>query len=372
MVRQTPSKLSLETIEEAAEAHALRTVEDGELRYLRFADDFHRIPRGTIVIDGRTLPVYPSIGRIFALRAGIESTFDGPFHVEEKLDGYNVRVALHKDRLLCFTRGGFLCPFTEERLPDLVDLRPFFAEHPQLVVCAELAGPDNPYIETHQPGVAEDLAFFAFDILDPETCGFLPLAERDALFAAFAIKRAPQLGVYRASDWADIAEAVRRLDALGAEGIVLKPPAQGLRVKYVTPRINILDFATDAALLAELPGEFFTSRLQRLAIGMLELGMPCDARVYEQIGRALLPGFLRSVECVQRHGQVYKDFRVRLRREETVDKLLAHLNRASRSIRVQELSRRREGDYLIVQLRKIFNQSTSRLKTMLGGNHTFD
>lgn len=372
MVRQTPANLSLETIQAASEAHALRAVDDEELRYLRFVDDFHRIPRGTILIDGRTLPVYPSIGRIFSLQAGIQSCFPGPFHVEEKLDGYNVRVALHQDRLLCFTRGGYLCPFTEERLPDLVDLRPFFAEHPQLVICAELAGPDNPYIETRQKRVREDVAFFAFDILDPRTCSFLPLAERDALFAAFGIERAPQLGVYRACDHAEVAAAVRRLDAQGAEGIVLKPPAEGLRVKYVTPHINIMDLAVDAALLAELPAEFFASRLQRLVLGLRELGMPCDAQVYEQVGRALLPGFLSAVEAVQAGGSVYKDFRVRLRRDETAAKLLAHLNRASRRIRVCELSRRREGGFLVVELRKTFNQSTSRLKTMLSGNHTYD
>ena len=36
-----------------------------------------------------------------------------------KVDGYNVRIVRLAGRLVPFTRGGFVCPFTDDRLADV-------------------------------------------------------------------------------------------------------------------------------------------------------------------------------------------------------------------------------------------------------------
>ena len=71
------------------------------------------------------------------MKPGLRQQFPGYFWAEEKMDGYNVRVARVGDRVVAITRGGYLCPFTSDRLPDLLDLT-IFEQHPDLIPCAEI------------------------------------------------------------------------------------------------------------------------------------------------------------------------------------------------------------------------------------------
>ena len=117
--RRGSDRLTDELLQAALrEGHAREESFDGTA-YVRFADDYHGVPRGVVVMQGRVIPSYPPIGRIFALENGLRRHFAGRFHAEEKLDGYNVRIACVGGRLLPFTRGGFVCPFTADRLSDL-------------------------------------------------------------------------------------------------------------------------------------------------------------------------------------------------------------------------------------------------------------
>jgi putative ATP-dependent DNA ligase len=150
---------------EARELQRIRELEYEGLRYLRFSDKHHGIPRGTVMLDGRVVPGYPSIGRIFTLEAGLRGNIHGPFLAEEKVDGYNVRVVRHEGVCLAFSRGGFVCPFTTDRLADLGPFDALLTDEPELVVCGEVAGPDNPYINAAVPAVDHDIAFFAFDLM---------------------------------------------------------------------------------------------------------------------------------------------------------------------------------------------------------------
>lgn len=64
------------------EARALERVKEHEyegLTYLRFSDKHRHVPRGTVVMGGRVVAGYPSIGRIFMLEAGIRENFTGRF-----------------------------------------------------------------------------------------------------------------------------------------------------------------------------------------------------------------------------------------------------------------------------------------------------
>ena len=76
----------------------------------------------------RTLMLHPALIRHFSSCRQVA--------VEEKMNGYNVRVAMIGDALVGLTRGGFICPYTTEKAEDLIGFE-FFHDHPDLVLCGE-------------------------------------------------------------------------------------------------------------------------------------------------------------------------------------------------------------------------------------------
>jgi hypothetical protein len=93
-----------------------------ELEYARLRDTVAGYRRGSLVLpDGSVIPGYPSIGRVQSLGAGLRRHYSGAFWVEEKMDGFNVRIFRWQGRTYAATRGGYICAFSTDRLPDLLD-----------------------------------------------------------------------------------------------------------------------------------------------------------------------------------------------------------------------------------------------------------
>ena len=118
-------QLPPELIKEALKKNKVKIENYKGVEYLRFMDDFKEVPRGTALFKSFTLWGYPHIGRIFQLSTGLKEQFTHPFFVEEKVDGYNARVFLHEDQILALSRGGYVCPFTTERVEDFINLKFF-------------------------------------------------------------------------------------------------------------------------------------------------------------------------------------------------------------------------------------------------------
>jgi putative ATP-dependent DNA ligase len=366
-------RLDAAAVGRALESGHARTLDFEGLQYVRFVDDSRDASRGTVVVGDRVIPTYPHIGRIFALERGVQSHFEGPLQAEEKIDGYNVRIAQVDGTPLAWTRGGYVCPFTTDRLPELADLEPLFREHPDLVVCAEVAGPENPYLHGQVPQVEQDVALFVFDLMRCGPSGFVPVEQRDGLLQQFGIPRSQRLGRFEPGDIEGLRRVVLDLDARGSEGMVLKPLGEGRRVKYVTPQVNLADIVEDASLLAELPGEFFSSRIVRLAIGLQELGL--EERSHEmaqRLGTALLEDFEQALHRFHRRGAVSQLFRIRMRSPARAAALFEHLKRASSRVNVREVERWWDGQHYRITLEKIFQQSTGWLRTVLEGVSVVD
>ena len=135
-------------------------------------DSRHGVERGTVILgDDAIVRGYPSIPRVLALDAGVTSFFetDETVVAEEKLDGFNVRVAAvgDSDGPLAFTRGGYVCPYTTAKTRELLDLDPFFEKHAEKMLCAELIGPETPY-STHDYDGVDSYAIRVFDVRDRE------------------------------------------------------------------------------------------------------------------------------------------------------------------------------------------------------------
>ncbi len=212
------------------------------IRYVRFRDSARGFRRGTVVFEnGDVVLGFPYIKRVVQLERGIKRVFKNrPFYVEEKVDGYNVRVVKVRDKVLALTRGGFLCPFTTERILDFIN-EEFFRDYLNLVLVGEMAGPESPYLVEGPPYVKEDIQFFLFDIQEKGTGRSIPAEERYKLAEEYGIPQVERFGLYDRSRIEELYELIERLSRERREGIVMKTPDMKRIAKYVTPYATIND-----------------------------------------------------------------------------------------------------------------------------------
>ncbi len=346
----------------------------GALEYVRLSDPFRGLSRGTARFGGDIVPGYPPIGRVLNLETGLRHHFEAPFHVEEKVDGYNVRIFRHRGEGLALSRGGFVCPFTTDRLPDLIDPALFDIE-PDLIVCAEVAGPGNPYLEGHPPGIDDDVVLFVFDLMRMGRPGFIPVEARYETCRRHGLPTVPAHGRFRPDQPSVLRAVLDGLDARGVEGVVLKEESnRQKRAKYVTPASVIQDISVMADGLMELPPEYFTNRLLRLAL-ILEESPELDREgLRERLGAAFLDPLLGAVRGYREKHKVAHPFRCRFRGRENAERFMEHLGRASRgTIHARGFALEREDDgYWVLTFERIFPRTSGLLANFLSGGQVYD
>ncbi len=352
----------------------LQVLQYEDVSYARLRDDHHHLPRGTVFLpSGRRILGYPRIGRILALERGLQAQFRAPVWAEEKINGYNVRVVQEQGRFLAFTRGGFLCPFTTHRLPDLLDLEAL-AQWPEGVVCMEVAGPENPYILGHPPYVEADVQAFVFDLMRVGEGGFLPYEEKLVLLKRLRLPSVPRYGRFELDQVVDLDTLLRDLDRRGCEGLVFKEDSpRDKRAKYVTAHAALDDIAGNAANLMELPPEYFTSRVLRLVLFLADRGAAVSD-FEAPLGRAFLGGLAQAVRRYRESGQVYLRYRCRFREQAAAEAFFRHLEGVtSRQVRLrlQALERTEAGDWRLV-FDRIPAHLNGLLHDLLSGGVVFD
>jgi putative ATP-dependent DNA ligase len=361
-----------QVVKEAVKRKKARKEEFLGFEYLRFSDDFQDIPRGTVIFPDAEVHGYPHIGRIFMLERGIREQFREPFWVEEKVDGFNVRIFKTGGRTVALSRGGYICPFTTDRLVDFIP-EDFFRENPDLVLCCEVAGPENPYIEEHPPYVNEDVRFFVFDIMEKGSGDFLSQEEKLRLIEKYSLPSVEIFGRFDHEEVKELKSLLLRLDREGREGVVLKEDAGGgRRAKYITERANLSDIKITAGNMLQLPAEYYTNRILRIVLFMEEEGIERTSHLYEELGRAFIDGLFSAIEQFKREGRVSREFRCRFRTKEMALAQLDLLHRTSRHIQVLEKSLKKEGEYWVLTFDKVFLNMTGLLGHLLGGGLVFD
>jgi len=344
----------------------------GTWRYWRITDHFQTLPEGSAVFGDMLICGYPKIGRIFQLDAGLRIQFEHPCWVEEKIDGYNVRVFQHDGQMLALTRRGYICPFTTDRIPDLLDAR-IFEHAPDLVVCAEVAGPENPYNEGSPPNISADIRLFVFDLMRKNQPGFLPHREKTQLLDNYGLPGVPQYGRYEPEQTMQLIPLVLELDRTGREGIIFKEDSVAdRRAKYVTGHINVADIRLCSAAIKQLPSEYFTQRILRLALFLEEHSIAPTPATYQELGEALLDGMLDAIHQERHERKVIRQFRCRFRRKRNALLFLKSQRNllGKSSIRVRCLNQ--EGSYYVLEFDKVLPRTTGLLAHLLRGGIIFD
>ncbi len=351
---------------EALAQGRISPLEGVSLPLFRIRRDFKGFSEGTVLGPGLMVPGFPHIPRIFRLKTGVPRYFQGPFYAEEKIEGYNVRIFATPKGPLAVTRRGFVCPFATDRWPDFLPRLPEFLQaHPDLCLCVEVAGPENPFVSEWPPYIKEDVRFFVFDLLHLPSGKLLPPEEKYALLRSYAFPQPEIHGPFYPEDLSGLRELLKRYEAEGREGVVLKPVTQGPRVKYVTPVSNLEDLRVVFPYLGEVPPEYITHRLARYLLGHWELFGDFGEEEYRRLGRSLLEGLASFLSRIDAGEPVTEVFRVRFRSEAAFEALIAHFRHAR--VRIEVRRKEKRGNYLWVEFVKIYPRATSFWKSKLEG-----
>jgi len=298
------------------------------IAYYRIIKKVGELKKGTVVTDSGIVYDFPRIARIMHLENGIKQAFNNPFYVEEKVDGYNVRIVKVQGHVFAFTRGSYVCPFSTDRLVDFFDYDNFFKENPDLVVCGEIAGPENPYNGESPPYVTEDVAFFAFDIRTKSGDQQISIEKRYKLFDEYKIPTVTRFGSYTSSDIKDLKKHIRDLNEKGCEGLVFKPTDPSEKtVKYVTAESCLRDMQVTSALMTEYQAEFFTNRILRSLFYLMEHDLPLSEEFLKKTGEALLQPLFESVKKVADGEMITERFKVRFNKKQNIKKLFEHFHK---------------------------------------------
>lgn len=334
-----------------------------EYRYL--GSPVRGVERGTVAMDGTFVRGYPSTPRVLVLDPGVQRFFDGPLAVEEKLNGYNVRIA-HVGEPLAFTRGGHVCPYTTQVARDQLPLEAFFADYPETMLCAEFVGPENPYT-AHDVYDVDSLAPRVFDLRHRETGRPWPVEQRRSTLDEFDVPQPSFAGVFEPEEAVPaVRERIHELDAQGREGVVMQSTDGRDLLKYTTAATHRSDLRMAFSLPFDYGQDFLFSRLLREAFQAVEFeerGQALEARAHG-LGEAILEPMVETIRAVEEGQSIGEDHTVR-GSPEAITELLAHFESQGLSIEIR--SDRREGDQRVVALRKVANQSRDKIDHFLAG-----
>ncbi len=335
----------------------------GEIDYIRFRDGFRGIERGTVVTRKRVIHGFPHIKRIFTLENGLARNVRAPWlYAEEKIDGFNVRVASIDGKICAFSRGGFLDAFVTEKARE-AGLDGFFRDHPEKVLCAEMIG-NTPYTP---PEKDFDVKMFVFDI-DRGDGTYLPCQERYSLLKEHGILGVPVLGRFAAGDIRGLGSLILSLNKGRREGMVLKSEDRTEAVKYVTPWSDIEDISRSSRLLFDMPIGFYYQRVLRSAFFISDFGLGRDEYAMK-LGKAFYEGLEKAIKDAKGGKETDEEFEILIKNPAVWEDIRHHM---SHDVRLEEISRAKENGRIRIRFRKIFKRTSKTLISYAGGRGICD
>ncbi len=322
----------------------------------RFSEKLGSIPRGTVVIGKRVVYGYPKIMRIFSLSEGVNRNLHaGDVWVEEKIDGFNLRVLKEGGKIYAISRGGFLDYFATEKVSADERIHAFFRDHPSQVIYMEMIG-NTPYTE---PNKKFDVKYYIFDLGNGKT-RFLGPDYRKKLCGEYGLGCIPFFGKIKKSNIKELKRIAVSVDKRGGEGIVMKQHLPRKVLKYIVPSSEIRDLAENSHMIFDMPTGFMKQRVFRSAISISELGLnkkKYDARMGEALHKNLY-------SIVTDDGEVSEKFEIIVKKKKTWEKVLEHM---SSEVMIEVDSEKREKGGIRIKFRKIYKKGSRRVRRAIEG-----
>jgi putative ATP-dependent DNA ligase len=350
-------------LDDVLEHFEYHSYEDKEFRAL--SDARHGLERGTVLVDDTVVRGFPSVPRTLVLDPGIPEFFDGPLAVEEKLDGFNVRIVA-LDEAYAFTRGGYICPYTTDRARDLLDLESFFADHPEKMLCAEFVGPETPYTDHDYPDVeSHDLR--VFDVRDRISGDPVSVERRRELAVEYDFHQPRLFGTYDPDEAVlGVRDAIEELDAEGREGVVMQSLDGRNLLKYTTSAQHHDDLRYAFSLPFDSGRDFMFPRLLREAFQAVEFEDDEDElrERAHALGESILDPMVETIRAV-RDGETVGERHTVRGDPDVIDRLFEHFSNVSVVVEVE--ADRTVGDERVVTFLKRSESTNDQIRAYLDG-----
>jgi putative ATP-dependent DNA ligase len=346
----------------------------GKYEYLlRFDKEVSHIERGTVLFekDGsfEMITGFPKIRRAMVLDPTIKKHFLGleKIVVEEKMNGYNVRIAVANNEILAITRSGYVCPYTTQKAKEMLNLK-FFDDFPKLVLYAEMVGPDNPYISKKIYNV-ESVEFYVFDIRKKDTGQPLSISEKQKILEEYGFLQVSFFGEIRLETAPDkITKIIRELGEKEHEGVVIKDPEMIISpLKYTSSQSNCSDLKHAFKFYNEAGRDYMLSRIVREGFQTVEWNE--NEAEFEkrcmQLGKSILSPLRESIKNVKDGQRLYEEARIRVRDLNIAADFRNYLNRLGIDVIFEEP--RTVGDEFLINIRKVNKSTSDKTQTIWQG-----
>ncbi len=315
----------------------------------------HQMDSGFELIRG-----FPKIRRAMILEPAIEKHFlhTDTVCVEEKMNGYNVRVIAIDDNPVALTRRGFVCPYSTEKIREMIS-GGFFRDHPDLVLHGEMVGPDNPYIPKDIYDV-DSIAFFVFDIRHKGTGRPLPVDRRREVVRDYGFMQVPFFGEFKKEEAAPkIHRIIRELGEKSHEGVVIKDPQMiDSPIKYTSSQSNCADLEHAFEFYNDVGRDYLFSRVVREGFQAVEWneGPQEIEKRSLRLGKSILLPMIDTIRKIGKGDRVSNDVQIRVNGLDTISELEDFFNRQGLEVLFSDPERTADG--YIVKIKKL-NKSTN-------------
>jgi putative ATP-dependent DNA ligase len=343
----------------------------GKRDLFRFDKPVSSVEGGTSVFLGpfEVVRGFPKISRTMMLYPALIKHFSSckKVAVEEKMNGYNVRVALIKDEIVAITRGGFICPYTTMKANELI-CQDFFRDHPDLVLCGEMVGPDSPYVPKTFYNIGS-LDFFVFDVREKNSGNPMPVNERRRLLDEYGIKSVLLFGEF------DIGKAhtvitgiIKSFGDTLREGVVIKDPEMKIpAVKYTSSLSNCQDLRYAFEFYNDFGRDFFFGRVCREAFQSVEWDEDEESarKRCQKLGESILLPMIATIKKKKSGGRIAESVQIRVRNLTTVPEFDRYLKLLG--IDAVFETPEKIGEEYLVRIKKIHQSTNDKTQTILGG-----
>lgn len=342
--------------------------------YYRFDKGISGIEAGTAVFQHRdnirVVKGFPKIQRAIVLDPTLKIHFEGisTIAIEEKMNGYNVRIAYIDGKVIALTRGGLICPYTTEKVREEIG-SDFFMDYPDLVLSGEMVGPDNPYVPKNIYPDVKSISIFIFDIREKNTGKSLTIEKKYELCTRYNIKTVRYYGEYPIQSAADIVTVIiKELGEEDREGVVIKDPEMNQpAIKYTSSQSTNNDLKYAFQFYNDYGRDFFFSRVIREGFQSMEWNENEDALHDRccQLGESILKPMIGTIKKRKQGERIAEDVRIRVKNLETARQFEDHLKRLGVDALFEEPVFE-NGQYLIL-IKKINKSTNDRTGALLDG-----
>jgi len=346
--------------------------------YLRFRRVTGKMEKGTNIFfkdkdgtKGKEIDIdiargYPKTSRILMLERGMKKNFDSTVYAEEKLNGYNVRLAEIFGEIKAMTRGGLDCPYTNQRI-NKEKYEEFFSENPEMMLCGEVIGQNNPYVEKRYPEEAE-FGYYVFDIRDKKTNVPIGIPEKKKTLEEYGIEKIREIGNYEPDQGKQLLEKVRKMGKEGREGIVLKTRSMDKQMKYTANQSSNTELEYAFKFWNDYGKDFMFRRIIRQGFQAHEKNLEGEKleKEAEELGKSILIPLVETIRKAERGEKAEEEFTLNFPSKEFGEAYINYLRHIGIDAEIKET--KEKNGKIEAKITRKHQSTTDKTKHYLEGN----